>query len=516
MQILKNNYLLKKENRYFLSETVILLSFIVIFFCIGITMSARLEPVWLDEVALTEPASNFYLYNSFTSSAWYHQLANEFHVSTSFLYTFLLALWMKLFGLNLVTVRLLNYVLMVVCSIFLWLAIYRLNLVNFSWLRIALIAMFLTSKGISFNYTSGRYDVICILLSLSVLLAYSIKNYQRRYLAISALGILFPLAGLSSVVYAILLFSILLIYNHRLFFKEFIAILIGFVFGMGFLYILYSTNKVWDDFINMSIGHSVVNNDSSQNLFTKLADKITKLFDKNDYICRGCLDNHTWQLLVIVLIFFLFYELLTKQWKFKSFTSFGMTTAILIPTTMCLLGKYPIYYSWMSVIPLVICICGSFNQILANSHNFWTKQLFSLVFLLVWLQAMFYGLPSAINKARYNWDSLDYAKVDNFIAKNINQDDIVYSDFPAFYAIKPRVKQVFFPLYFGLLTNEDKDKMSVIVIDPRESVRAPWNPGVSEIVGDDKEQWYDTEENLDTGSYKLRVYRKKTDNKKTP
>jgi len=59
------------------------------------------------------------------------------------------------------------------------------------------------------------------------------------------------------------------------------------------------------------------------------------------------------------------------------------------------------------------------------------------------------------------------------------------------------------------MTPEDRDNLSLIVIDPRASARAPWNPGLVEIVGDSLPQWYDTGEQLDTGTYVMKLYRKR-------
>lgn len=161
------------------------------------------------------------------------------------------------------------------------------------------------------------------------------------------------------------------------------------------------------------------------------------------------------------------------------------------------------------MVPLMICMTASLNKILLNNHHFWSKRLITFVFILLWVKAIYYGLPQELYNVRYNWDRIDYEKVENFVKSNVKEEDVIYADFATFYAIKPRVKKVFFPLYYNRLSKEDKESLSAIIIDPRERVREPWNPGFVELVGEEEKQWYDTGKNLDTGVYHLKIYRKK-------
>jgi hypothetical protein len=123
------------------------------------------------------------------------------------------------------------------------------------------------------------------------------------------------------------------------------------------------------------------------------------------------------------------------------------------------------------------------------------------------VRANYLGLPSAIILTSQQWDNRDYEQVQNFINKNIKNDDVVYADFSTFYAIKEKIKKVYFPIYYNKMKNEEIDKLSAIIIDPREEARAEWNHGLSDIVKDKESQWYETEESLDTKIYTLKLYR---------
>lgn len=497
-----------KKNISLTSEILILIGLGIAFLLVGIFLGPRLQPVWIDEVVLAEPAANLALYDSFTSAAWYHQNAQEFHVSTSFLYTVLLALWIKFWGFSIEKVRLFNYVLMLLSITLIWLALKKLPLIKFSWLRIILVVSCLLPTGITFIYTSGRYDTSCIFLSAMVLGAFLIKDAKIRWLTMTIIGFFFPLSGLSAVVFATIFGGILLLFNFQRFWREFVALGGGFILGMLFLYALYSTNGVWDDFVSLTLGHSVANANLNRTVIDIIFSRVSKLFDQKDYLCGGCL-HPSFPPLSLLLIILIFYELLTKSFRWRSPSFFALITVITIPTTMCFLGKYPLYYSWMLMFPLIICICWSFNNILEKSTGKIQTTIISIAFLVLLFYANLLGLPSLAQITLQQWEKNDYTKVQNFLNNKINHQDHIYADFQTFYALKSRGKRVYFPLYNGQMTPEDRDNLSLIVIDPRDSVRAPWNPGLAEIVGDSLPQWYDTGEQLDTGTYGMKLYRKR-------
>lgn len=500
--------MIMKKNISLTSEILILIGLGIAFLLVGIFFGPRLQPVWIDEVVLAEPAANLALYDSFTSAAWYHQNAQEFHVSTSFLYTVLLALWIKVLGFSIEKVRLFNYVLMLLSITVIWLFIKKLPLIKFSWLRIILVVSCLLPAGITLIYISGRYDTSCIFLSALVLGAFLIKDAKIRWLTMTIIGFFFPLSGLSAVVFAIIFGVILLLFNFQRFWREFVALGGGFILGMLFLYALYSTNGVWDDFVSLTLGQSVANANLNRSVIDIIFSRVSKLFDK-DYICGGCLRDASFPPLSLLLIILIFYELLTKSFRWRSPSFFALITVITIPTTMCFLGKYPLYYSWMSMFPLIICICWSFNNILEKNTGKIQTTIITIAFLGLLLYANLLGLPYLVQMTLQQWEKNDYAKVQNFLDNKINQEDNIYADFQTFYALKSRAKRVYFPLYNGQMTPEDRDNLSLIVIDPRASARASWNPGLAEIVGDSLPQWYDTGEQLDTGTYGMKLYRKR-------
>jgi hypothetical protein len=363
--------------------------------------------------------------------------------------------------------------------------------------------------GITFIYTSGRYDTSCIFLSALVLGAFLIKDAKIRCLTMTIIGFFFPLSGLSAVAFAIIFGGILLLFNFQRFWREFVALSGGFILGMLFLYALYSTNGVWDDFVGVTFDQIADNANLNRSVIDIIFSRVSKLFDQKDYVCAGCSSNLSFPPLSLLLIILIFYELLTKSFRWRSPSFFALITVITIPTTMCFLGKYPLYYSWMSMFPLLICICWSFNNILEKSTGKIQTTIISIAFLVLLFYANLLGLPSRAQITLQQWVYNDYTKVQNFLDNKINPQDHIYADFQTFYALKSRSKRVYFPIHHVRMTPEDRDNLSLIVIDPRDSARAPWNPGLAGIVGDSLPQWYDTGEQLDTGTYVMKLYRKR-------
>lgn len=491
-------------------EPIIVTGLLIIFLLIGWLAGSRLNPVWLDEVLFTDPAANFYLGNGFTSSAVWNLKKDDFYAHSSLLYPLLLFGWLKLFGFSIVKVRLLNFFLIAISVLTIWLSTIRLRLINSSWGRISLVIILLCGEGITFSYVSGRYDSLCILLSAFALLAYSIKNNRLRYICLAFLGMLFPITGLALCSYSINLGFLLIIYLKRLFLKEYISSLFGSAIGIIFLYFVYTINGVWNVYFKYSTEYSIVNNQGNTNQFLPGFTRRLNLLFTAPQLLGGVRVDKSFQILVIITVILVLYQIFKKQFKFNSFLSFGLISIIYIPIVTFFLSKYPIYYSWMAFIPLSICVCSSITEIVPKNRSYPAKLFLSLVFLVLLVNASYFGLPNYLIKAVSKWEPLDYTKVENFIETTIREDDIAYSDYTAFYAIKKKADFVFFPLYVKeIISAQEEKNISVIVFDPRPGVRRPWNPPLKEVTKLLGGEWYDTGDFLNTKAYHLKIYRRK-------
>ena len=81
-------------------ELLALIFVVAAFWIINLAMCSRSPPVWMDEVAYSDPGVKLYLGNGFRSTAWATQLAGWFWAGNVPLHPFLLAIWLKRFGLR--------------------------------------------------------------------------------------------------------------------------------------------------------------------------------------------------------------------------------------------------------------------------------------------------------------------------------------------------------------------------------------------------------------------------------
>ena len=227
-----------------INEGLVVTLILVGFILVNILISLTVQPVWLDEVLVADPAVNLYLGNGFTSSAWYYQPKEQFWASNAPLPQILLCHWLLIFGLNPVSVRSISFVLMAIAIFLIWLAVYRLNLVTSVGSRLTLIGLLICGAGTMENYIKGRYDCIGILLFAAIFLAYSIKSIWLRCILILAISIFIPIAGINLLPYGFMLAILLLIYLKRDFWRELLSLALGTGIGMIFLYVLYLTNDV--------------------------------------------------------------------------------------------------------------------------------------------------------------------------------------------------------------------------------------------------------------------------------
>ena len=433
----------------------------------------------------TDPAANLYFGNGFTSSAWSVQTRNEFWAGNAPLYSILLYYWMQLFGFSIVAVRSLNNVLMTVSALMLWVAVIKLNLVTATWSRVALIALLFSGYGTSWCARSGRYDALGITLFAASILIYSIPLTWLRCVLLTCIGMFLPMAGLNLLPYAVIFCSLLFIYLGKPILKECFCVAIGIIIGILFLYILFSTNGVWNDFVASARGlggHPGLPN------FKNSSKDISFLI-----------------LLFLSLGLFLS-EKKHEIIRFRSPLSFGLTSGFTIPMAMLVLGRYPTNYSWMAYIPLSICVCSAISKF--NPSN-WKR----FVIIGVLSLACFFGLPFWLTWSIYGGADLDYKQVEALVERNVKENDWVYSNSSTFYAMKSRSNPVFFEAYSFNKSTEEKNKISLLILNPNDyekesrKVGGKWYPS-GDGIKPKQPGFLGLKSSIILSKYNLQVYRR--------
>lgn len=487
-----------------LSVVLILVAFVAV--CITTTLA--LQPVWLDEVTVADPAVNLYFGKGFTSTGWQYQTKDEFWASNAPLHQILLYHWMLIFGFNPVSVRSINFILMGVTIGLIWLSVYRLKLVTTAQARFMLIALLIGGAGTTFNYLIGRYDCTGIFLIAAAFLAYSIPLIWLRNLTLLSIGIFIPIAGVNLIPYGFIICSLLLIYLKKSFIREAISLSFGATIGLLFLYILYVTNGVAKVLLTSAGGHGLagtIDKLSPDLGKAELAVKIKFVITHIPQILAIRLKNiPEWFLtdpsfisLLLLLTGLIIYTRHKKDFHIRSVASFGLIVSIAVPLILGILRDYPFYYSWMAYIPLSICVTSEISRLWGTHYRF-TAVHFLVIAVITY--ACIPGLPiKLLTSFRDQSWQRNYTKVEQFIASNVSNKDKAYSDFEAYYPVKQTAEYVLLPTYRDMMSDKEKQEVSILVIMPEN-----YKSATSLFEG----KWYEAASLKEPEPYNLKIYRK--------
>lgn len=432
------------------SEKVVIVVVLFAFLLISLVQVFRLTSLspWQDQIMFIDPAANLYFGNGFTSSAWFAQTKDEFWAGYPSLYSFLLYLWMRLFGFGIYTARSFNCVLTATCAVMLWQAVIRLKLISSPNNRLILITLLLLQLGYTNNAEQGRPDALMASLALLALLAYSIQVVWLRYLSLTGLCILFPFGGLALSAYTVVLSVLLLIYLRKLFLGELIAIIFGLLLGFLCTYSLYSANGVWDDFIISTLNNPTI-----------LA------FSQRDKI-GGIFGNRILQVLVISCFALVIHKVLKGEFKWVSVPSFGLAAIFWIPLGMRLAGAFQFCYSWMVVVPLGVCVCFSVDKLLKTTlDRRLNSPILGIIIVLCLISSPYLSFIDLV----LNWNSSNYFRIEAFVQENISSDEWVLSDPISYFAAKKGGKTVIYKPYLTVISPQEKEKVSVLIVRPQDS-----------------------------------------------
>lgn len=176
-------------------ELLALFLILAAFWVVNLATCSRSPPVWLDEVAYSDPAVNLYLGNGFQSTAWEDQPSGRFWAGNVPLYPFLLFIWLKAFGFSIVAVRSFNFFLVSLATMLVWLFSLKSGAITKPWARILLVLLVFCGHGVVYAYRSGRPDMLGFLLIAILPLLHLVRNPLSRVLGLGIIGALLPFAG---------------------------------------------------------------------------------------------------------------------------------------------------------------------------------------------------------------------------------------------------------------------------------------------------------------------------------
>jgi hypothetical protein len=425
-------------------ETAWLCALVVAFVAVNLATGTRYPAVWVDEVQFADPAINLVSGHGFTSSVWVKQDAAAFWAGNVPLYTGLLAAWLKVTGVSVLAVRSLNFVLMPLVAIVVWAFARRSGLVPDARARLLLVGLLLTGHALTFSFRMGRYDVLGMLLFALAAFAWTVPAPRRRRVALFGLAALAPACGLQLVPAAVLYCALLLLFRRRACVRDVAAVGAGLVAGAAGLYAFYATHGVWEAFRASTTAVGVIGHG--------LADKLRDL--PRIYLADKS------QLALACAALVLLVTTRRPPWRCDPLR-FGLAAAVVIPAVLQLAAKFPVYYGWLVYAPLAVGVTGALG---ATSNGVRPSRRVTGLVAICLAAAVAVGLPARLVGSAWNWNRSDPAALEREVVTSIGADDVVLTDFKAYYAVKQHATALFAPTYLGPMGDAEKRSLTAVLV----------------------------------------------------
>jgi len=441
----------------FLGEGFVLALLLTGFLLVNLLTAARSPAVWQDEVMFADPAVNFHQGHGFVSGAWYAQSFDRRWAGNMPLYQFILVGWLKLVGFSLTKVRSLHYVLVGLAVGAAWLALRRMRLVDSPAQRLAFCFIMCLASSTTFVFRGARPESLGMLLVMLVLLVATIPTRAWRLGWLFGLGILLTGTGLQLAAYAGIMGGLLWLIGPPRFRAEIITLGAGCATGMALVFFQYSSLGVWKEFVASVQRHTLANQHSQ---YDTIAEHVS-FFAHPGGIFLPYKDYSFIPLFLLVV--WLAWRQFQAGWlKWQSPLVFGLAVTLVVPVVMFAIGVFPIYYYWMSFIPMALCLCAALSRLPPETAG---RPLRFMALSAIGLACLL-GLPRRLAVAAGDWQARDYQPVMVMAAPYVNRNTVVYADFAAYYAAKQNGAIVVLPPCVARLSPEQKRQVTIAIIRP--------------------------------------------------
>ena len=422
------------------------------FLAANLTTSSRSPLIWQDEVMFTDPAANLYFGQGFTTTAWF-QSRDTLFAGNSPLYSLCLYPWIRVFGFDVISVRGLNYVLILTVTAICLLALDRLGLVRSTVPRLVFALLVLCGDGVTYSYRSGRYDCLGMLLVSGLFLTLTVRPSRARTGGLFVIAALAPWAGLQLLPYLALLGLLVLLLRGQAALADVLTVGLGCLAGVVCLAAFLLENGVGHEFLKSV---SILSG-TGRSIAERVASALTAPFTEPSSI-----------LVLSALVLILVSALRSGDCRLRSSLAAGLLAGFLIPCCLALAGKYARYYCWMAFIPMAACVASEIQSGRA-------RPVFVLVMPLL-LLACAAGLPARLAVTCREWGLRDPLPVDQIVAEQVRPTDWVYSEYEAYYPAKKTAAVLFLPPYAGLvpdmkgrqpaLSAAERERVDLLILKP--------------------------------------------------
>jgi hypothetical protein len=474
-------------------------------------VTAELYPLaWLDECMYVDPAVNLLRHNGFTSSAWYDVVFGRFWFSNTPLYEALLFVWGKLFGDGFTALRSLNDVLISIAAMLLyWFASRSGELRSFRS-RLGFVLVSLLGYGITYSYRSARPDAICAALSALLLLVSTLSDPRLRRSAVIAVAALFPWAGLQLVVATALMSGLIALCTGRRYLRTLLWVAAGVAAGGCLMLCFYAVTGHLMDFIISTVG-------SQHSLVGQLGQYV--VYDDQRGIGRFALlrilhaviEDPSSAVGLVTAGMLLASARVRRSPEAVHRLAASIGVGLLIPWGLFFAGKYPLYYTWIGLLPIWFLILAALDRIspLARLER-------SLAFGLL-IVSLPIGWPFLVGSAVLAGSARDYTQVRRFVGQLVKPGEWTCISPSAYFAVVESGGVPFLCAQYATsrlapnIPPEQRRRLSIILADPRTAAEiidrlpGPWTETASMKVAQKRPPWLSWLYN-DSDSYDLVAY----------
>ena len=331
---------------------------------------------WVDEIMFADPAIHLAQGKGFVSGAWFSQPTSQFWASYPPLYSVLLAGWLKVFGISQWTVRTFSLTLVTASLLLIWCFLGDLTRFVPGLPRAVVLATLAFSEPLVFLSRAGRADVVSVVVCSLMAVIFLRRPSRTRDVGLLITGFLAPMAAIQFVAYVGVLGLILQLWWRLFKVRDAALWLIGAAAGGGCLAAIYIYNHVLTIFIETTVASS--HSSLGRLLQTVVLGHSLRVFDFTAIATAPVRDLATPVLLVAAIILWI------VAWRKGNHaaaraSSFGVAVALLVPIAIQLLGKYPLYYTYMAVIPVAVACACAFGLLWPMPSR--TTQLATLIVL---------------------------------------------------------------------------------------------------------------------------------------